>query len=373
MALRLDFPTRLDLNTLAEGHSSPSGIKLDKFSRILSVVDPAATEQPALRRAAWLAARTGATLELLTCYYNEYLTGDRIFDSRSLELARQDLLENCKRHLENLAKPLRNDGIDVSTAASWDHPVHEGIVRHAIATGAQIVFKDTHHHSALERAFLSNSDWSLIRACPVALWLVKPLDFPDKPVFVAAIDPMNEHDKPAALDDEILALCKVMEDMVGADVHVFHAYDPRIAVATATANAYIPVSLPLDEIEEEMRAQHEKRFRELTDFHGIDRDKTHLFSGLTHQELPALSRELNASVVVMGAVARNRLKRLFIGATAERTLEHLPCDLLIIKPDWFPQRMRAGQEVAACPDCGGHRRGNEAAGLALTKPAPSPR
>ena len=37
----------------------------------------------------------------------------------------------------------------------------------------------------------------------------------------------------------------------------------------------------------------------------------------------------------MGAVSRNRWKRLFIGATAERTLEYLPCDLLIIKPDWF--------------------------------------
>jgi universal stress protein E len=37
----------------------------------------------------------------------------------------------------------------------------------------------------------------------------------------------------------------------------------------------------------------------------------------------------------MGAVARNRLKRLFIGATAERTLEHIPCDVLIVKPAWF--------------------------------------
>ena len=52
---------------------------------------------------------------------------------------------------------------------------------------------------------------------------------------------------------------------------------------------------------------------------------------------------LDADVVVMGAVARNRWKRLFIGATAERTLEHLPCDLLIVKPDWFqtPVEMEA--------------------------------
>ena len=48
-----------------------------------------------------------------------------------------------------------------------------------------------------------------------------------------------------------------------------------------------------------------------------------------------IAERIGADVVVMGAVARNRWKRLLIGATAERTLEHLPCDLLIVKPDWF--------------------------------------
>ena len=36
--------------------------------------------------------------------------------------------------------------------------------------------------------------------------------------------------------------------------------------------------------------------------------------------------------VVMGAIARSGLKRLFIGSTAERVLDRLPCDLVIIKP-----------------------------------------
>ena len=84
-----------------------------------------------------------------------------------------------------------------------------------------------------------------------------------------------------------------------------------------------------------MHEDHQKRFREITSFHGIEDDKSHLVAGLTHEELPIIATELKADVVVMGAVARNRWKRLFIGATAERTLEHLPCDLLIVKPDWF--------------------------------------
>jgi universal stress protein E len=308
---------------------------MKEISKILAVIDPTTAEQPGLRRAAWLAEKSGAELELLVCYYNEYLSGDRLFDSPSLEKARAEVLKSQKEHIEALAKPLRAKGLTVKATAVWDHPLHEGIIRHAVSTSADIIIKDTHHHSVITRALLSNTDWSLIRTCPVRLWLVNPVEMSETPVFVAAIDPMNQHDKPAALDDEILLLCKLLASKVGGEVHAFHSYDPRIAVATATANAYIPVSLPFDEIEQQMHEDHQKRFKEITEFHKIDDDKSHLVAGLTHEELPAIAEKLGANVVVMGAVARNRWKRMFIGATAERTLEHLPCDLLIVKPDWF--------------------------------------
>lgn len=40
------------------------------ITKILAVIDPTTDEQPAMDRAAWLARRTGATLELLVCEYN---------------------------------------------------------------------------------------------------------------------------------------------------------------------------------------------------------------------------------------------------------------------------------------------------------------
>ena len=320
---------------------------MEKISKVLSVIDPTVEDQPGMRRAAWLAKHCGAELELLVCYYNEYLSGDRLFDSPSLEKARSEVIANQEKHLEELAEPLRKDGVIVTTTATWDHPLYEGIVRRAVASGADIVVKDTHHHSAVTRALLTNTDWNLIRTCPIPLWLVKAHDLADPPIIVAAIDPMHQHDKPAALDDEILQLSKLIGDNVSGDVHAFHSYDPRIAVATATANAYIPVSLPFDEIEQQMHEDHEKRFNEITTFHGLDDDHSHLVAGLTHEELPAIAENLKADVVVMGAVARNRWKRLFIGATAERTLEHLPCDLLIIKPDWFQTPVESTTHEAA--------------------------
>ncbi|MEM8814787.1 MAG: universal stress protein [Pseudomonadota bacterium] len=308
---------------------------MQNIAKILAVIDPTVEDQPALRRAADLARSADAELELLVCYYNEYLSGDRLFDSPSLAKARAEVMANHEKHLETLAEPVRDSGVVVKTSAIWDHPLYEGVVRHAVESGANIVFKDTHGHSAVTRALLSNTDWNLIRTCPVPLWLVKPGDIADEPVFLSAIDPMNRHDKPAALDDEIIKTADGLAQSLGGEIYAFHSYDPQIAVATATANAYIPVSLPFDEIEQQMREDHEKRFREIVDFHHIDPDKAILASGVTHEELPRVATEIDASVVVMGAVARNRWKRLFIGATAERTLEHLPCDLLIVKPDWF--------------------------------------
>jgi len=320
---------------------------MQKISKILCVIDLDVVEQPAMKRGAWLAKHLDAELELLICYYNEYLSDSRLGNYPSLENAQEDILGGLKRRLELLAEPLRESGLVVNTTSTWDHPLYEGIVRHAIACDADIVFKDTHHHSAVSRALLTNTDWNLIRICPVPLWLVKPQDISDKPTFVAAIDPLHEHDKPAALDDEILVITKALADASDAEVHAFHAYDPRIAVATATANAYIPVSLPFDEIEKQMHEQHEKRFNEVVNFHGIDAKRSHLVAGVTHAELPEFSKSVGADLVVMGAVSRNRWKRLFIGATAERTLEHLPCDLLIVKPDWFQTPSEVTESKAA--------------------------
>ncbi|MDZ7643113.1 MAG: universal stress protein [Woeseiaceae bacterium] len=172
---------------------------MSRISRVLCVIDPTTEQQHALDRAAWLAGRLGAELELFICYYNEYLSGDRFFDSPSLARAREEVIAGHRRHLDALASPLQAQGLKVTTDAVWDHPLYEGIVRQAHRCGADLVVKDTHHHAAAVRAFLSHTDWQLIRNCAAPLWLVKPRELGATPTVVAALDPMNSNDKPAAL------------------------------------------------------------------------------------------------------------------------------------------------------------------------------
>ncbi len=308
---------------------------MPNVSRLLCGIDPTVDHQPALQRAAWVARSAGAELELMICFCNQYLSGNRYFDAPSLENARAEATHGHERMLEALAYPLRNEGLVVKTTAIIDHPLYAGVIRQVARSGADIVFKDTHHHAAISRALFTHTDWDLTRTCPVPLCLVKPHPIEKPVVFIAAIDPLNQNGKPAAVDDQILKLSKGVTGALNGDVHAFHSYDPRVALASVTADAYIPVSLTIDEMGRQIHDKHKKRFDEITEFHQIGTERCHLISGLAQEELPALAANLNPTVVVMGAVARNRWQRFLIGATAERTMEHLPCDLLIVKPDWI--------------------------------------
>ena len=106
-------------------------------------------------------------------------------------------------------------------------------------------------------------------------------------------------------------------------------------MSALSANAYVPTALPYADIEREMRDSHLEKFKKITERHDISEEHSHLMMGMTHQELPKLAEKLDAKLIVMGAVSRNKLKRLFIGSTAERTLGVLPCDLLVVKLNPF--------------------------------------
>ena len=63
------------------------------------------------------------------------------------------------------------------------------------------------------------------------------------------------------------------------------------------------------------------------------RTRAHLVTGNPATVIPRLARDLGAQIVVMGALSRSGLMRVLIGNTAERVLESLPCDVLVVKPE----------------------------------------
>lgn len=306
---------------------------MSAINSILVIIDPTAKAHPVLGRAASVAEHTGANVELFICEYDQYLAGERFFDSRALEKARAGLLERHRQKLKKLSKPLTDKGIEVKLDTAWDHPLHEGIVRKIEQTSPSIVFKDTHYHSAIRRSVFSNTDWNLIRGCPAPLWLVKPEGGPAVHKIAAAVDPVHERDKPASLDVKILKTAQGLCADLGAELEVVHAFDPAPVYAVSADAMSFPIAEPMNEAIADLRKQHEEAMARLAESSGIDAAHVRIVEGETREVLVSFVEETRADVVVIGAVARGMLKRLVLGSTAERVLDFLPCDLLIVKPD----------------------------------------
>jgi universal stress protein E len=97
----------------------------------------------------------------------------------------------------------------------------------------------------------------------------------------------------------------------------------------------MPIALPMNEVTDAMRVQHTEAVERLRKQHQVPPERTHVHQGSTRQLLLALTEQLRADAVVMGAVSRSGLKGLFLGNTAEDVLDRLHCDLIIVKPEAF--------------------------------------
>jgi len=317
------------------------GRAVKRIDRVLAVLDPTAEEQPALAKAVTLARRCGATLELFICDFDPSLSGQPFFDTDKLRQLREDFIAERLEYLEELAEDLRSEGLAVETHVHWDNPLHRGVVRRVEESSPDLVVKDTHYHTALRRSLFSNTDWSLIRGCPAPLLLAKPGDWHDSPKILAALDPGHLGDKPAALDHDILEWSELVAQRMGGTVHAVHAFFPAALLAATTTMAGMPVlsGASAAEIVETERVRIGALLDEVVASHGIDRKRVHLEQGAATEVLPRRAEKLGAALVVMGAVSRSRLQEVFLGSTAERVLDRIGCDILVVKPADFAEQL----------------------------------
>jgi universal stress protein E len=71
----------------------------------------------------------------------------------------------------------------------------------------------------------------------------------------------------------------------------------------------------------------------------IPRKRQHLSPLPPAEAIAATARAIRSDIVVMGALSRTGFKRMLIGNTAEHVLDTLTCDVLVLKPGAFRNRV----------------------------------
>lgn len=306
---------------------------MNPINSILVIVDPTAQEHPAVGKGALLARQLGARLELYVC--DTKASRERRAAVHAAQNGDRPFPVNLKAFLEDLAGTIREHGVDVSTEVESGDPLHVALIERARRTTAGLIIKDTHHHSFAHRTFLTNTDWELIRACPVPLLLTKPGIWASAPKVCAAVDPGHANDKPAVLDNHIVDHAALLAKKLGGELHLLHVYLPvAIIAATAAGSPPLAIAISPEDLAREA-AQKRAQLQDLIAEYRVATANVHLEVGGPAAVLPRAVGEIRADIVAMGAVSRSGLKRIFIGSTAEDVLERLPCDALIVKsPDF---------------------------------------
>lgn len=302
---------------------------------LVALRDPSRVPRAQLKKAARLARLAGASIELFHAIGVVRVPGP---DSIAVK---------AKRGLERLSRLPCFTGLKITSHMVWDYPPHEAVVRRILETRADFVVAASVTHGLGRRLLLENTDWELIRHCPVPLLFVKSARDYARPAVLAALDPFHAHAKPAALDARLLARGAEVARLLRGRLHAFHAYLPLVINMLVPIDQG-PIWLPR-EVEEAHAVATERAFNRLAQSAGIPPARRHLTIGDVPERLVATVRHSGAEIVVMGAVSRSGLKRLFIGSTAERVLDALRCDVLIVKPRGFATRIPRRQSPFASP------------------------
>jgi universal stress protein E len=315
---------------------------------LVAIKDPSARSFPALDKAIQLARGSGAEIELFHAIATHVYTSFGIEDEH-LEEVRNVRIAQTLARLEALAERGREQRVTVRTAAEWDYPPHEAIVRQAMHKKADLIVAECHAGRRVAPLFMHLTDWELLRFSPVPVLLVKNHKPYSRPVLLAAVDPTHANAKPTRLDEEILSAAIAVRKTLRGSLHAMHAYVP-------IPDDVVPSEL-LDEgatkkIEARARVHARARLEKTLKGVRLGRGHRHLISRHPVNAIPEVARKVRSDIVVMGAISRSGVKRFLIGNTAERVIDDLSCDVLVVKPKEFVSRTQPrsrGMRVSSPP------------------------
>ncbi|MBS0377133.1 MAG: universal stress protein [Proteobacteria bacterium] len=251
----------------------------------------------------------------------------------SLEEKKTALLRQSLLGLERSAERMRRKwGVRVSAHVTWDFPVHEAVVRAAKEVSADLVVINCHRKDHAVPWLLKYADWELVRSCPLPLLLMKSRNrYARRPV-LAAIDPSHSYGKPRSLDGEILAYAASMSGALRSQLHVVAAYD---AFPGGLAARQLLTAHGLERAQRAAAGAAQRGAGRAARAIGVPRNRVHIMESLADAAIQSISVQLNAQMVVMGAVSRTGVRRFLIGNTAERVLDDVRADVLVVKPRNF--------------------------------------
>lgn len=270
---------------------------MQHFRKIFYVVNPTVPSQPALGRVIDGAKRSLANLHLYVCIPPATLPCDDPKTLRQAEIARYQLW------LDKLVQPARDIDVPVTTEVEISDDWRAATAYAAERYGADLIVKVTHPRTMFRRRLQKTSDWMLLRNANCPIFFVKK-DRPTVPRnLVAAIDAPDRDEAHMRLTEEVIRHTRGIAEVTGAAIHAVHAHSDLL---------------------------HFVHPPDLAKQVGIERKRVHVGELAPEDLLLKVARSLADPIVIIGSSSRRKLSTAVLGNTAERILDKIPFDILVV-------------------------------------------
>lgn len=303
---------------------------MPKLDHVFVIVNAEDLHSLALQRATALAQASGARLELAAFAYERSIAHWGQWDQWLMNVTIRDNLDALKSALDERCQQLRNAGVQAHGSVYWGHPLHAAMAAQVAHSQPDLVIKDIGYAAWLTRHVLTPLDAQLLRLCPAPLMLVrKQATLPQR--VLAAVDPVNRHDKPRGLNRDIIGVAQSIAELSQADLDLVAAYDAMPPLPYTT--------LELSRVERVYHDQLQQArtvFAELAAAQGIGAERCHfLQTSVIESGLQDFVSEHHADLLVVGTTYRKALRQAILGTVSEALLYTVDCDVLAVKPEGF--------------------------------------
>ena len=303
---------------------------MQKYQKILVVIDPTSNDQKALKRALELAKRTKATITAFLSIFDFSYEMTTMLSSDEREVMRQSVVNDRKQWLDAIIDEIDHQPISITSEVVWHNRPFEAIVEQVIKNDFDIVIKGTHQHDKLKSVIFTPTDWHILRKCPCPVLLVKEHNWPSNGNILAAINVGSDEPEHQSLNQKITEEALNLSEIIDANVHLVNSFPGtpvNIAIEIPEFNSC--------EYNESMLKHHQEAMNEHANRFKIDKLCTYVKEGLPEMVIERMSQELDAELVILGTIGRTGLSAALIGNTAEHVIDRLNCDVLALKPDGY--------------------------------------
>lgn len=300
---------------------------MDKYKKILVVIDPTTSDQKALKRAIHLAKLTQAKITAFLSIYDFSYEMTTILSGEERESMCLSVVKDREQWVEALIEDTHCEDVNISSKVVWHNRPFESIINEVLNENYDLVIKGTHEHDKLKSVIFTPTDWHILRKCPCPILLVKDHSWPINGKIIAALNIASDMPEHISLNNDITNVAQSLAHLTQAELHLVNSYP----------GAPVNISIEIPEFNSleychTMRKHHQKSMAAHIKKFNVPIKETHVKEGLPEDVIEAVSKELDAELVVLGCIGRTGFSAALIGNTAEHVIDQLNCDLLAIKP-----------------------------------------